>query len=98
VALAYARNPGRNVGLVRGWNIFGILDLVVALTTGFITSPSALFTYEPPNQLIGMFPLVLVPIYLVPLAILLHLASLVKLHREIGHRSGSATAVHGIRA
>jgi hypothetical protein len=98
VALAYARDPGRNAGLVRGWNIFGILDLVVALTTGLITSPSALFAYEPPNQLIAAFPLVLVPIYLVPLAILLHLATLVKLHRENSHGRRSATGVQGLRA
>jgi hypothetical protein len=98
VALAYARNPSRNGNLARAWNVFGILDLVVAVTTGFITSPSALFTYEPPNELISVFPLVLVAVYLVPLAILLHLASLAKLHREIAHSSRSATGVQGIRA
>jgi hypothetical protein len=98
VALAYARDPSRNANLVRGWNVFGILDLFVAVTTGFMTSPSALFTYEPPNELISVFPLVLVPVYLVPLAILLHLASLVKLHREVEHRSRSSTGVQGIRA
>ncbi len=98
VALAYARDPIRNATLVRGWNVFGILDLVVAVTTGFITSPSALFTYEPPNELISVFPLVLVPVYLVPLAILLHLASLVKLHREVEHGSRRSTGVQGIRA
>jgi hypothetical protein len=92
VALAYARNPSRNVSLVRAWNVFGILDLVVAVTTGFITSPSALFAYEPPNELISVFPLVLVPVYLVPLAILLHLASLAKLHRELAHGGKTATA------
>jgi hypothetical protein len=81
VALAYARDASRNAGLVAAWNVFGILDLVVAVTTGFITSPSTLFSYEPPNELIAIFPLVLIPIYLVPLAILLHLASLAKLHR-----------------
>ena len=98
VALAYARDPSRNGNLVWAWNVFGILDLVVAVTTGFITSPSALFTYEPPNELISVFPLVLVPVYLVPLSILLHLASLAKLHREMTHTSRSATGVHGIRA
>lgn len=91
VALAYSRDASRNVSLVKAWNVFGILDLVVAVTTGFLTSPSLLFTYEPPNQLISVFPLVLVPVYLVPLAILLHLASLVKLHRELA--PGSKTAI-----
>jgi hypothetical protein len=92
VALAYARNPLRNAGRVKAWNAFGILDLIVAVTTGFITSPSALFSYEPPNELITVFPLVLIPVYLVPLSILLHLASLKKLHRESAHTSTVATA------
>jgi hypothetical protein len=90
VALAYARR--RNAGLVTAWNVFGIIDLVVAVTTGFITSPSTLFTYEPPNELINVFPLVLIPVYLVPLSVLLHLASLAKLHRELAHRSSLAPA------
>ena len=92
VALAYARNPIRNAGWVKAWNAFGILDLTVAVTTGFITSPSALFSYEPPNELITVFPLVLIPVYLVPLSILLHLASLKKLRRETAHTSTVATA------
>src|SRR6476660_172616 len=40
VGLAYARAPHDTAGLVRTWNVLGILDLVVAVTTGFITSPS----------------------------------------------------------
>ena len=98
VALAYAHDARRNAGLVTAWNVFGIIDLVVAVGTGFITSPSPLFTHEPPNELISVFPLVLVPVYLVPLSVLLHLASLAKLHREIEHRRRSVTGVQGIRA
>ena len=92
VALAYARDARRNAGRVTTWNIVGILDLVVAITTGFITSPSALFSYEPPNALIAIFPLVLIPVYLVPLSLLLHLASLAKLHGWLAYRSKTATA------
>ena len=92
VALAYARDAQRNAGRVTTWNIFGILDLVVAITTGFITSPSTLFSYEPPNALIAIFPLVLIPVYLVPLSALLHLASLAKLHGWLAHRRKIATA------
>ena len=40
VGLAYARAPRDTAGLVRAWNVFGILDLVVAVTTGFLTAPS----------------------------------------------------------
>ena len=92
VALAYARDARRNAGRVTAWNILGILDLVVAITTGFITSPSTLFGYEPPNELIAIFPLVLIPVYLVPLSLLLHLASLAKLHGWLANRSKIATA------
>jgi hypothetical protein len=65
---------------------------VVAITTGFITSPSALFSYEPANELIAIFPLVLIPVYLVPISLLLHLASLAKLHGWLANRSKIATA------
>jgi hypothetical protein len=92
VALACARDARRNVGRVTTWNILGILDLVVAITTGFITSPSTLFSYEPPNPLIAILPLVLIPVYLVPLSVLLHLASLAKLYGWLSYRSSLATA------
>jgi hypothetical protein len=80
------------VGRVTTWNVLGILDLVVAIATGFITSPSTLFSYDPPNELMAIFPLVLIPIYLVPLSLLLHLASLAKLHGWLANRSKIATA------
>jgi hypothetical protein len=91
VALAYARDAERNAGRVTAWNVLGILDLVVAIATGFITSPSTLFSYEPPNELIAIFPLVLIPVYLVPLSLLLHLASLAKLHSLLAYRGNVAT-------
>src|SRR6516164_2247049 len=76
VALAYAGDARRNVGRVTAWNTLGILDLVVAITTGFITSPSPRCSDEPPHELIAVFPLVLIAVYLAPLSFLLHLGSL----------------------
>jgi hypothetical protein len=83
VAIAYRRGPRENADLVSAWNLFGLADLVVAVTAGFLTSPSAfqLFAFDLPNELISQFPLVLVPVFLVPLSVLLHLASLAKLRR-----------------
>jgi hypothetical protein len=83
VAIAYWRGPRENADLVSAWNLFGLADLVVAVTTGFLTSPSAfqLFAFDLPNELISQFPLVLIPVFLVPLSVLLHLASLTKLRR-----------------
>ena len=87
VAIAYARGPRENRDLVLAWNIFGIVDLIVAVATGIITSPSPfqLFAFDLPNELISAFPLVLIPTYLVPASVLLHLASLAKLQRTVRH-------------
>lgn len=83
VATAYARNLRYAKLLVLAWNLLGLADLGVALTTGFLTSPSKLqqFAFDAPNTLIGRYPLAMVPVFLAPLAILLHLASLQKLRR-----------------
>lgn len=64
-----------------GWNVVGILDLIVAVGTGFLSSPGPFqaFALENPNMLITAFPLVLVPLYAVPLSILLHLVALERL-------------------
>jgi hypothetical protein len=81
VAFAFARGLRGSAGLARAWNLFGLADLVVAVTNGFLSSPSPVqkFAFDTPNTLITAFPLVMVPVFLVPLAILLHLASLAKL-------------------
>jgi hypothetical protein len=60
VAIAYARRVAGREFLVVGWNLLGLLDLVNAITTGFLTSPSPLqvLSLEAPNQLISEYPLV----------------------------------------
>jgi hypothetical protein len=97
VGFAYARAPRDAAGLVGAWNVFGILDLVIAVTTGFMTAPSFLQPIEvqPNSDLMTVLPMVLIPVYLVPLSIVLHLASLAKLHRATapnGNRVASASA------
>jgi hypothetical protein len=81
VALGYARRRPGAERRVLAWNVFGLLDLVVAVTMGFLTSPSPLqlISLDAPNQLTTAFPLVMVPVFAVPLSVLLHLASLAKL-------------------
>jgi hypothetical protein len=83
VAIAYRRGPRENLDLVSAWNLFGLADLVIAVTAGMLSSPSPfqLFAFDLPNELISEFPLVLVPVFLVPVSVLLHLASLTKLRR-----------------
>jgi hypothetical protein len=82
------------VGRTLLWNILGITDLVVAVSTAFATSPSRLqpSLVDHPNTLISVFPLVLIPTFLVPIAFLLHTVSLLKLR---GARSGAGDAGRG---
>jgi hypothetical protein len=80
--------------VVRLWNAFGIGDLVVAVATGFLSSPSALqvTSFDLPNTMIADFPLALVPVFAVPLSILLHFASLAKVRSEQGNGARLAHA------
>ncbi len=78
VALALVRRGGFATGRVfLAWNLLGILDLVVAVSAGGLSSMLASgaageITTGPMAQL----PLVLIPAYLVPLFVVLHLAAL----------------------
>jgi hypothetical protein len=95
VGVAYAYGVSGSGTAAWYWNIFGLLDLVVAVATGFLTSPSPfqMLSLQAPNQLISAFPLVMVPVFAVPLSVLLHAASLIKLSRydEVRqHRSAFA--------
>ena len=69
--------------LVRAWNLLGLLDLAVPVTLAFLSSPSPfqMLSLDDPNELISVYPLVMVPVFAVPLAVILHLASLVKIAR-----------------
>jgi hypothetical protein len=71
-------------GAAVSWSVIGILDLLVAVTTGFLTGPGPLqmLALQHPNVLVSSFPLVLVPVFAVPLSILLHVAALSKLKAE----------------
>lgn len=88
-AASLARSPETSVNRARLWNLLGIADLVVAVTLGFLTSPSPLqmFAFDRPSGLIAMFPLSLIPVFAVPLSILLHFASLQKFRQE--HKAGN---------
>ncbi len=83
VVLALRRRPAFATGTrYRIWNLLGILDLVVAVSLGGLSSLLGLgisdtITTFPMAQL----PLVLVPTFLVPLFIMLHIASLLQAER-----------------
>jgi hypothetical protein len=83
VARALVRRPGFATSRVFVvWNLLGILDLVVAVSVGGLSSALASgaageVTTGPMAQL----PLVLIPAYLVPLFVMLHLAALFQARR-----------------
>ena len=83
VAVLYARHWRAAGPVARWWNYFGIFDLVIAVSTGFLTSPSVLqaLAFDRPNELITAYPLAMVPAFLVPLSIVLHVICLWKLGR-----------------
>lgn len=69
------------------WNWLGVADLVSAVTLGFISTPGQFqaIAFENPNQLIGTYPLVMVPAFAVPLSFALHALSLWQLYRKKQH-------------
>jgi hypothetical protein len=71
-------------GAAYAWCLFGIADLVVAVAMGGITSPGRiqLLAFEAPNLLITSYPLVMIPTFAVPLALMLHGLVLWRLGRE----------------
>jgi hypothetical protein len=74
-------------------NAFGLADLAVAVSTGVLTSqgPLGLLMGEIGTQALQHYPLSLIPTFLVPASILLHLASLAQL-RRIGRGTAAGSA------
>jgi len=84
VAAPFAIRSGRVLLL----NIIGLLDLVVAMTMGFLTGVGqrVILDVSPSAEPAGALPLVLIPLVGVPLAFALHVVSLTKLARESRRR------------
>jgi len=76
------------------WSLFGIADLVVAVTMGALTSPGLvhLLAFDAPNLLISSYPLVMIPTFAVPLALMLHGLVLWRLRQETASRGELAVA------
>jgi hypothetical protein len=94
VALALVRRRGfvtSRVFVV--WNLLGILDLVVAVSVGGLSSVLASGTAgEVTTGPMAQLPLVLIPAYLVPLFIMLHLAALLQARRQASTENSGGTA------
>ncbi|MDB6016350.1 MAG: hypothetical protein JWR19_839 [Pedosphaera sp.] len=81
LALAMShQTPGVRKWFV-AWNIFGLVDLIVAVGSGILHSASSfgiLAGAGPTTLLMSQFPLSMVPTFFVPLFILLHLLALAR--------------------
>jgi hypothetical protein len=83
VILALSRRPGFAASTpFVVWNLLGILDLVVAVGTGALSSGLAVGgAGEVTTGPMARLPLVLVPAYLVPVFVMLHLTALFQSRR-----------------
>lgn len=57
------------------WQVAGIADLVIAVVTGLLSSPTKLgvLAHGATTSLMGQLPMTLVPTFLVPLLVILHI-------------------------
>jgi len=85
VATAVAqRRPGHR-RLAWIWNALGTVDLVTAVTLGVLhgRSPLGLLAGSVPTDAMTRYPLSLIPTFLVPIALMLHLATFQRLRHTV---------------
>lgn len=60
------------------WNLLGTLDLIIAVSLGILASasPLGILAGEATTELMGKFPLSMIPTFFVPLLIIFHLIAL----------------------
>lgn len=85
VAYLYSPQKPWTRWLAIAWNAVGILDLIIAIATGVLHAIPAPFRFDagnPATEIMTVFPLVMIPIFAVPLGFLLHVFSLRLLLKE----------------
>jgi hypothetical protein len=67
------------------WNVLGSLDLVTAMGLGVLASPSPLgiLAGDLSTRLMGQFPLSLIPTFFVPLMLIFHLISFIRVGKGV---------------
>ena len=75
IALWVARQPDTARRAVLVWNSFGLADLVIAVTLGALSAPgpSRVFFDDPGSGLMTSVPWILIPCFLVPSLMFVHL-------------------------
>lgn len=74
----------RNVRWGVGWNIFGLVLLLNIVTVAILSAPSPFrqFWNEPANTFVTTLPFIWLPGFVVPLALALHIFSLIQLSNQ----------------
>ena len=98
VALYLTREAGRKKSFIT-WQLFGILDLVIAVSMGVLASPTpvGIFARGITTDFMTTLPLSLIPTFAVPLLMVLHVISIAQAARWQVRR-GIETAHHTIQA
>lgn len=78
VAYVLIAGAPRSRSAAIAWNVFGLIDFVIAIGIGIASAPGPLQLIIPdrPNLQMGTFPTVMIPAFAVPSSILLHALSL----------------------
>lgn len=76
------------------WNTVGLADLAMAFTLGNLGGSHVgnVLGAIPTTEALTQYPLVLVPTFMVPVSIFLHLLTYVRLNDELGRSAGQASA------
>lgn len=86
VAYALSKNalPSR---VFVAWQYAGIADLVVAVSTGVLSSPSkiGILAHGATTRIMGLLPLSLIPTFFVPLFVILHIICIAQTSRAKSH-------------
>lgn len=84
VAYVYTLGKSFSKTIAVLWNYLGIADLAMAISLGILTYPEPLHVIqtEVSNLPIAFYPLVIIPVFAVPLSILLHIFTLKSLRQK----------------
>jgi hypothetical protein len=89
IAAALTRDPAYAAGgRFAAWNVLGILDLVVAVGTGTLSSGIVPGLTDVGTAPMSYMPLVLIPAFLVPLFVMLDLTALLQGRRRAQPQNG----------
>lgn len=99
IAWAVARKKISSGGFIL-WHLAGMADLVIAVVTGVLASPSriGILAHGTTTRALGLLPLSLIPTFFVPLLFVLHWISIARARRTGVERGDSSVSSVSIQA